>query len=249
MNVILSDLQARAGTVWALVIDRAGKVQSILFSGPAGPMLKAGVGMASNVGMKGMEMTKNGVDIVTAVMRYNILVMRSTILVVDEMVRGKVKDVKHWSMDVMGRVANRGSSVVIGGVKATKNTVTTTAQASLATAAIMFGTAQHVATGVVSSSGSIGRQGVNVVRNIWCVNTRILLKICITSWKILPGSRYFHYLNSLIAVPYIWINAASCHDTRHQLQHSQAPSTTAISSEDTQTPLVLKVSCGISTSY
>ncbi|KAK8400228.1 hypothetical protein O3P69_003139 [Scylla paramamosain] len=243
MNVILSSFQARAGTVWALVTDRAGRVQNILFSGPAGPMLKGGVGMASDAGKMGMEMTKNGVDIVTAVMRYNILLMRSTILVVDEMVRGKVKEVKHCSVDVMGRVAKRGSSVVIGGVCATKNAVTSTAQASLTTVAIIFGTAQHVATGVVSMGGSIGRQGVNVVRNIWGANTRILLRICTTSQKFLPGSKYFPYLNSLIGVPYIWINDASCHDTQqqHQLQHPQAPSTTPISSQGTQeTPLVLK---------
>ncbi|XP_045134619.1 uncharacterized protein LOC123518082 isoform X2 [Portunus trituberculatus] len=202
------------------------------------------MGMASDAGKKGMEMTKNGVDIVTAVMRYNILLMRSTILVVDGMVKGKVKEVKHWSVDVTGRMAKRGSLVIIGGVSATKNAMTTTTQASLATVAIMFGMAQHVTTGVISKGGSIRRQGVNTIRNIWCANTRILLRICTISQKFLPASKYFLYLNSLIGVPYIWISDASCHEMQQQqqeVQHSQAPSTNVISSQNTQeTPLVLK---------
>lgn len=246
MSAIQAIVLARAGTVWALVIDRAGRVQSIMFSSPAGPLLLVGVDAANEVGKKGLEMARNGVDILTAMLRYNTVMMKGTVLVVHGMVMGIVKEVKKWSEDAIESVAERGSLVVSSGVNATKKAVTATTQASLTTVSVVFGTTQQVATGVVSMGGSVGRQGVNVVRNVWCVNTRILLRICIASQKFLPGSKYLLHLGSLIGMPYVWITAASCHNTQQQ-QHPEASvaaatAATAIPSQDLQeTPVISKV--------
>ena len=247
INVILSNLLARSVVIRGLLIDRAGKVQNIMFSSAAGPLLIAGVNMTNEVGEKGMEMARNGVDILTAVMRYNILMMRGTVLVVDGIIRGTIKEMKHWSVDAMEKVVQRGSSVISGRVSATKKAVTGATQASITTVGVVLGTTQHVVTGIVTMGESIGRLGMNGVRNVWCANTRILLRISTTSQNFLPGSKYLFQLSSLFGVPYIWITT-SCHGTQQQQQQQQHPepaTATAISLQDLQETTIFSKVCHV----
>lgn len=221
MSTMQSIALAHAGTVWGLVTVRAGKVQGILLSTPAGPLLIACVGVTNEVGKKGKEMVRNGVDMVNAMLRGSKAMMKVSVLVADGVLRGTVKEVKNWSTITVERVAKRGRMVVIEGVNVTKKAVSGTTQASLNTVALMSNTVQTVVIGMVSMGGSAGKQGVNIVKNVWCVNGRILLRILTISQKYIPGSKLLN-IGSLFGMPCKEIPAAVQHGSEQQQPEATA---------------------------
>lgn len=230
MSAMQSIALAHAGSVWGLVTVRAGKVQGILLSTPAGPLLIACVGVTNEVGKKGKEMVRNGVDMVNAMLRGSKALIKVSVLVADGVLRGIGKEVKNWSTITVERVAKRGCMVVTGGVNVTKKAVCGTTQASLNTVALMSNTVQTVFIGMVSIGESAGKQGVNIVKNIWCVNGRILLRFLTISQEYIPGSKLIN-LGSLFGMPCIEIPAAAQHGSEQQ-----QPEATGVRDKEQQQP-------------
>ena len=213
-----------------------------MISSPAKPFLVAGVDVVNEIREKSLEMTRNAVDIMTAVSRYNTMMVKGTVLVGHGMMSVLVKEMSNLSVNAVRGVAMRGTLVISTGLSATKKALYGTTQASFSTLSLMLGMAQHIVTGVVSMGGSVQRQGVGLVRSIYGVNTRMLLRIYIASQKFLPESKYLVHLGSVSGVPHAWINASSCHGTQ-QNKPSEAGAVISNSSQNLQdTPAISKVS-------
>lgn len=216
MSSMKSVVLTQAGTVWGLVTDRAGKVQGILLSTPAGPILIACQGVTNEVGKKGKEMVRNGVDMVQVMMRGSKALMKVSVLVADGVLRGTLKYVKNQSSITLDQVIKRSSLVVNRGVNATRKAVGNTTQASLTTLALLRNTVQTVVISMANMGGSVGKQGVTMVRNVWFVNGRILLGLLTTTQKYIPGTKHLLKLGSVFGVPFIEIPAAGHHGTEQK---------------------------------
>lgn len=232
MSTMQSSVLAQAGTLWGLVTVRAGRVQNIVLSTPAGPLVIACLGVTNEVGKKGKEMVRNGVDMLNAVFRGSKAMMKVSVLVADGVLRGTIKEVKNWSTVTLERIVKRGHVVVYGGVNVTKKAVRGTTQATLNTVAFVGNTAQTVVIGLVNMGGVVGKQGVDIVKSVWCANGRILLRILTSGQRYIPASQLLN-LGSLFGMPCTEISAAVHHGSEqqqpetHQAKEQQQPEAAA----------------------
>lgn len=242
INTMQSIILAQARTVWGLVTVRAKKIHGILLSTSAGPLLIACLGVTNEVWKKGKEMTRNCVDMVNVMLRGSKAMMEVGVLIADGMLRSSVKEVKNWSARTVERVVKNGYIVISVGVNVTKKALSDTTQVSLSTLALLSSTIQTKGIAVVKMGRSVSEQGIDMMRNILCVNGRILLRILITNQMYIPGCQHFLNLVSLFGVPFIEVPAAVHHDAKQKHPESTAihqgkelqPSETAASRQNTK---------------